>query len=185
MILEQLDHVVVGKIKRPHGLFGAVEVAPYTDYPERFKSRSKLNLAPPLSYGLLTVETATSIGKRLVVKFKEISTIDQAKELNGCLLQVPLGERVSLPEGAFWVEDILGLDVYLTDGELLGQVKEIIRTGGNDVYVVRPAQNKDQDKNDLLIPATKEIVKKVDLTNKRITVEPIPGLIPHRDENED
>jgi 16S rRNA processing protein RimM len=80
---------------------------------------------------------------------------------------------VSLPPDTFYVFELINLDVYTTGGEYLGIIQDVLKTGANDVYVVE-AQN---NKRPILIPALKQVVKEVDLKNKRLVVELLPGLL--------
>lgn len=170
--------IVVGKIKRARGLTGEMEVIPYTDFPQRFKPGLKLFLSPPHSYHRLTVDKADFRGKRLHLRFTEISTLEQAETLQGCLLSVTSEERAGLPENTFWVDEVIGMDVYLISGILVGKIKEIIRTGSNDVYVIEPTTDKTKRRHEILIPAIKDVVKKIDLEKKQMIIEPLPGLLP-------
>ena len=91
----------------------------------------------------------------------------------GSLLTVPLSERVKLPPDTYYLDQIIGLDVFTTAGECLGRVTEILQTGSNDVYVVRPTE---KGQKDLLLPALKSVVKKVDLQAGRMEVDLPRGL---------
>jgi 16S rRNA processing protein RimM len=70
-------------------------------------------------------------------------------------------------------DEIIGLAVVTTDGRELGKVSAIMKTGANDVYFVKPNASEDE----ILIPAIKQVVKKIDLKARIITIEPLPGLI--------
>ncbi len=66
------------------------------------------------------------------------------------------------------------MKVYTVDEEYLGQIKEILALGSNDVWVVKPAQ---AGRRDILLPYIGDVVKEVDLTNQRVTIELMEGLI--------
>lgn len=77
----------------------------------------------------------------------------------------------SLPAGQYFTADIIGLSVVTTAGEILGTVEDVFATGSNDVYVVRDRQR------EILIPAIKEVVKKIDPEQGVIVVDPMKGML--------
>ena len=76
-----------------------------------------------------------------------------------------------LPEGVYYIADLIGLDVYTEENEYLGKVDDIFNTGSNDVYVVK-ADNGMQK----LLPGIDEVIKKIDLESNKIIVNLIKGL---------
>lgn len=164
--------LAVGKVARLFGIRGQVEVIPLTDFPSRFSPGLKVFLSPPLAQTRsLTVESARLKKERIVIKFEEISTRSQADELKQKILQVPAKDTPSLPKDTYWHHQIIGLKVITVEGKLLGKVSDIYQTGGNDVYVVSKGENQ------ILIPATKGVVKQVDLKREKMVVKPPLGLI--------
>jgi 16S rRNA processing protein RimM len=87
-------------------------------------------------------------------------------------VQVPIEEATPLPEGSYYLFQLVGLEVITTEEEHLGTITEILETGANDVYVVRGDK-----KQEILIPAVADVVKAVDLEKGQIIVELIEGLI--------
>jgi 16S rRNA processing protein RimM len=163
--------ITVGKVKSPHGVYGEIKIVCLTDYPSRFQPGLQVLLSPPLEHSdRLTIEKVRWHRRSLLIKFKEISSRSEAEELKGRRLVVPREEAVELPADTFWIYEIIGLEVYTTAGQVVGRVIEVLRTGSNDVYVV-------EDDREYLIPATKEVVKQVDLKKGRLIIEPIPGLL--------
>ncbi|HZD59034.1 MAG TPA: ribosome maturation factor RimM [Anaerolineae bacterium] len=164
-------YLIVARVHRPHGLGGEVEASSLTDFPERFKRGAKLYPSPPI-IGLeyLIIEKVGQTPQGLLLKFEGIDSRSEAERVTGRNLMVPEEEAAELPEGEFWVHDIIGMEVYTTSGEFLGFVEDVLRTGSNDVYIVK-------DTKEFLIPATKEVVKDISIKNRKITIEPIPGLL--------
>ena len=77
-----------------------------------------------------------------------------------------------LPEGTYYISDLIGLEVYLEDnGKHLGTVDDVFNTKSNSVYVVRMENGELK-----YLPGIQDVIKKVDLDNKKITVTLIPGL---------
>jgi 16S rRNA processing protein RimM len=93
-------------------------------------------------------------------------------DLNGCYIRINRKDSVSLEENAYFIVDLINLDVVTTEGNSLGKVEDVFPTGSNDVYVV-----KDKLGKQILIPAISSVVKNVDLNKKVITVELLRGLV--------
>lgn len=160
------ERLIVGKIARPWGTRGQVKIEVLTDFPERFRSGVRLFIG---SHSYLC-EYVTRPPKSLILKLQGVESVEDALLLRDALLEVPTSEAEVLPEGTYYYYQILGLDVYTSKGEHLGQVADILATGSNDVYVVRGARG------EVLVPATPEVIVTVDLSSKHITIEPILGL---------
>ena len=111
-------------------------------------------------------------GDQLIVQLADVATPDEATALFGELLYIHRDDAARLPRGSYYEHDVGGLRVETTDGRALGEVAEILRTGANDVYVVLGALG------EVLIPAVRHVVKRVDVAAGRILVELIPGLLP-------
>jgi 16S rRNA processing protein RimM len=171
------EYLRVGRLVGTHGIRGEVRVLPDTDFPEeRFASgRTLLLKHPSLSKPLpLTVEKSRPHKKGLLVKFAEWSNINEAEPYKGGQLVVSIEDAVSVreEEGEFYFHQIIGCQVVTTDGRTFGQVKEILPLPANDVWVVRS----EKSKKELLLPYIEDVVKKVDLENREITIEWMEGL---------
>ncbi len=106
----------------------------------------------------------------LLIDFQGISDMNAAESLAGALLQVTREQLVKLPAGNYFIFDIIGLSVYTETSECLGKIEDVLQTGANDVYVVG------NDRQSILIPALKQVVRKIDLENSRMIVELPEGL---------
>jgi 16S rRNA processing protein RimM len=170
--------VTIGRINSIHGLRGEIKVAPESDHPDRLDSLPGLtvfvqkdSIREPYK---VTEASAHSFGWRL--KLAGVDSREQASRLVGGDLQVPRAKVLPLPEESFYIFDIIGLTVYTVEGELLGQVTDVLQPGANDVYVV-------QGERELLIPAIKQVVKSIDLDQRRMLVQPLPGLFDQDDDD--
>lgn len=164
------DRLVVGRIVKPHGIKGQVEIFPLTDSPQRFKPGAVFYLAPPMpDLPSVTLTDVRYKKDRIVARLDNIQDRDGAEALVGRELTWPSSESEK-PQGAHWLHEIIGCDVETVDGIRLGQVSEILRTGSNDVYVIK-------GQREYMIPAIKEVIQVVDPTNKLIIIKPIPGLL--------
>lgn len=156
--------ITIGKIVAPHGVRGDVRVIPLTDFPERFSQLQQVHLS---SGKILSVEAVRYHKKFVLIKIKGLDSINEVEQLRGQLIQVTREELFPLPEGHYYIFDIVGLTVYNTSQEKLGVITDVLQTGSNDVYVVDSP-----GKTPLLIPALKEVVQKIDLAAGRIIVKP-------------
>lgn len=106
------------------------------------------------------------------VKIQGIDSVEAADVLRGVVVAIPRAEAPPLPEGHYYVNQILGLRAVTTAGRDLGEVADVLVTGANDVYVVRGAMG------ELLIPAIRDVVVELDPTSGRLLIEPLPGMLP-------
>ena len=158
------NSVTIGKIVAPHGVRGDVRVVPLTDFPDRFLKLKEVLLDDGQ---VLTVQQAKFHKQFILLKFAGFDDMEAAERLRGKKIQVCREEAVSLPEGNYYIFDIIGLKVYTVDGEYLGTVTDVLQTGSNDVYVTeRPQEDKP-----LLIPALKKVVLNIDIKAGRMTVK--------------
>ena len=159
--------VVVGKIVGAWGVRGEVRVEPLTDFPSRFNKEAVLLLDER------PIRILASRKRRggFVLRLESIEDRDAAEALRGFDLSVPSTELESLPDGSFYYFQIIGLEVWTGESELLGTVTEIIPTGANDAYVVAAG-----DGGQVLVPAVEEVVREVDLAGGRMVVSLPEGL---------
>ncbi len=171
------EYLIVGRIVGTHGIRGEVRVQLSTDFPEvRFAPGSRLILLLPGKQMPVevTVEKSRPHKSVYLLKFQEWDNINQAEPFKKGLLAVTKENRVPVDEeeGEYYFYQIVGLTVMTTDGKEIGQVKEILTLPANDVWVVRSAETG----KEVLIPYISEIVKNVDLSQKRVTIEWMEGL---------
>jgi len=162
--------VIVGRVLRPHGLRGEMRVQPETDFPERLGTLGQAVLVTDERSEPVRVEAVRRVGEAVLVKVAGIDTPEAAEVWRGAALAVPRELAAPLPEGRHYVFEVLGLTVETEEGQRLGAVEEIIRTPGNDVYVVR-------GKREILIPAISSVVLRIDPAQGRIVIRPMPGLL--------
>ena len=153
--------VTIGRILGAHGVRGEIKVLPLTDFPERFLDMDRIDIFRPegkliASLSIRTIRLHEGKGLFLVGS-EDISDRDKAQALEGGLIMVDPSERVPLPEGNYWIEDIVGLAVVLSGtGEELGKVEDVLRTGVHDVYSLRTPEGDVR-----MIPAVREVVLRV------------------------
>ena len=160
--MEKDNKIIIGKIGAARGLAGEVKVTPLTDFTDRFDDLQSVNV----DNKILTIDYVKYIGNNLIIKFKNYETRESAQSLNGKLIKVDKSEAAPLAEGEFYTFDIIGLDVLDLEKNKLGVVTNVLKTGSNDVFVVQLA-----DGREMLIPALKVVVKKIDIPNKNILID--------------
>jgi 16S rRNA processing protein RimM len=165
------EFIAIGKILKTQGNRGAVKVLPLTDFPDRFKELKKINVSIKGGRLIMNIEEVMPHQKYIVVKFKEINDMNAAEGIKGGILEITRAELVPLPEGSYYIFDIVGLSVYGSGGEFFGEITEVIQTGANDVYIV------DTGGKPLLIPALRQVVKEIDLAGRRMVVDLPEGLM--------
>ena len=163
-----MEKIKIGKIVNAVGLKGEVKVYNYSDSEEVYERTPEIYAGDRL----LKVENVRMQKNMVILKLKGIDDIDTAETFRNRVLIVPREELGELPEGTYYICDLLGCEVFTVDGTLLGKIDDIIKTGSNDVYSVRSREGKQ-----ILIPVIDEVMRGVDIENKKITVEPLKGLI--------
>jgi len=172
--------LAVGQIIGVHGVRGEVKAAILTDDPRRFDALSRVLVGPdgaePVSYDL---EGYRLHQKWILIKLKGVDDRNKAETLRGQLIQVSLEEAMPLMAGEYYEHQIIGLEVWTTDGRNLGQVVEILYSPAHEVYVVHgtDAQSPKGDLREILIPAVANVVLRIDLEAGRLVVELPEGLL--------
>ena len=163
--------IPIGKVVGAHGLKGYLKIASYAESAASFSPGQQLVLRrkgkPVVTLG---IESARPHKRGILLALQGIASVDEAKEWIGYQLCI---SRTSLPEpeeGAYYWDQIIGLEVLTVDDRHLGRVAAIFPTGSNDVYVVR-----DADK-EVLVPAIDTVVVKIDLIRKVLRVDLPEGL---------
>ena len=169
--------IMVGRIVRPHGIRGDVKVVPLTDWPERFKTFRLLYLEKSdETSDWIKVEQAKVQQNHIILKLSGIDSRNKAEVLKDVGLYVREQDLPSLPEGHYYIHDLVGMHVRTVNGKDVGSIVNVIQTSAQDIYVV------DTGGKEILIPAVKMFVKHIDSKKREVLIDPIEGLI---DANED
>ena len=164
------EMITIGEVSKPHKRDGAVKVHILSDFPERFLDLKRVFLEKEPEIKRVFVEAVNLQKNFVIIKFKEVNTLDEAKKLMGFYLKLPMKEAVQLPKGHYYLHQLLGIDVFTDTDEYLGQLVEIITTGSNDIYMVQ------RDNHEILLPAIHQVVKTIDLDQGRMVVHLLEGL---------
>lgn len=156
------DHVIVGRVVSPWGLRGGVHVESHTDSETRFLTGGSLYLNGQVA----RILRSSVNGKRVSLEFDSITDRNKAESLVGTFITVPVKSIEKLPEDSYYHFQIIGIEVRTEFEERLGVVKQILRTGSNDVYLVRDGVGKET-----LVPALRSFILEIDTKGNRMVVK--------------
>lgn len=165
------DLLQVGVITTTHGVRGEVKVFPTTDDPARFKQLKHVILDTGNEKKELEIAGVKFFKNLVILKFKGIDDLNEAEQYRKKGLFVTRDHAVELSENEYFIADLIGLSVFTEEGETLGNIGDVLKTGANDVYVVRM-----EGQEDLLVPAIRDCIRRVDLKQGSMTVRLLPGL---------
>jgi 16S rRNA processing protein RimM len=167
------DLIIVARAVRTRGLKGELVADVLTDFPERFASLSELTgVGPGGQRTQLELENYWFQNDRMVLKFTGYDTIDSAKVLVGYEFGLPEAERVELSKDEYYDWELAGCSVENILGPVIGIVREVMRTGGVELLVLE-----DEKQREVLIPMAQSIVVSIDISNKKILIDPPEGLL--------
>ena len=162
----------VGVITQTHGIHGEVKVFPTTDDVNRFKKLKEVILETEKERLTMEIEGVKFFKQFVILKFKNFDSINDMEKYKRAKLLVPREKAVKLKKDEYFIADLIGMRVITEDGTLFGTLKNVLETGANDVYVVETAEEKE-----VLLPAIKECVLKIDMEESVITVHIMDGLL--------
>lgn len=162
----------VGVISSTHGVHGEVKVYPTTDDPRRFLKLKEVLLDTSKGYLTLQVEKVRFFKQMVIVKFKGYDTIEAIQMYRNRGLYVPREQAVPLEEDEYYVADLLGMEVYLEDGEIFGKIRDVMQTAANDVYVIASVNH-----GEVLVPAIADCIKNVSVEDNKMVIRLLDGLV--------
>ena len=166
------EFLEIGQIVNTFGIKGLVKVKPYTDDINRFDNLKNVYVETNKSKKQYEIEEVKYHKDMVLIKFKGIDKIEDAEMLRNAYLKVDRKDEPELQEGTYYIVDLLGLEVYSDEGNLLGKVDDIFNNGSTDIYVI-----KDELGKQLLLPAISDVIKQINLKEKKIVVHIINGLL--------
>ncbi len=161
----------VGVITQTHGIKGEVKVYPTTEDASRFDDLKKAYIDSKEGLIPVKINSVRYFKNLVILKFKGINDINEVEKYKKCPLLIDREDAIPLEEGEFFITDILGISVITDVEEELGNLVDVLKTGANDVYVVKNDEGKE-----ILIPAIKECILSTDLENKVMKVHLLEGL---------
>jgi 16S rRNA processing protein RimM len=171
------DFFLIAKIVSVVGKDGFLKILSYSDFPERFFSLDKVFIDFFGEKKLFLVEKVTSRSPKsgIFLKFKGFDTEKDARVLVGKNVFVDRNNLVKLPEGYFFIHDLIGSRVFRNEKKF-GVLRDVLVYPSNDVYVIE-----DTGGNEVLIPAVKDYIESFDPVKKILILKPGSGI--YEDEN--
>ena len=166
------EYFEVGQIVNTNGLKGLLKINPFTDDITRFERLKTIFIEHKKELLEFEIESVRYQKKQVLLKLKGIDTIEEAEKYREDYLKIKRNKEEKLPEDTYYIVDLIGLDIYTENGELLGKLDDVFSTGSNDVYVVKNSEGKQ-----ILLPAISDVIKNIDLEQKKIVVNLIEGLL--------
>ena len=165
------EFLEIGQIVNTFGIKGQLKVKPFTDDMERFEELKTVYICKKNEMKKVEIEDVKYNKQCVLLKVKGIEDLTEAEKYKGLFLKIDRKDAKKLPKDTYFIADILGLEVYTDEGELLGKVDDIFPTGANDVYVVKNELGKQ-----ILLPSIPEVIKEIDLEKGKVIVHLIEGL---------
>jgi 16S rRNA processing protein RimM len=166
-----MSRVTIGKIARVRGIKGEMVVVPLTDDPRRYFDLERVTISKEETTREFVIEKVRELRGKILLRLRQVENPEEAKKLVGGFVEVEKEQVVKLPAGRYFVFDLVGLEVFTTQGQRIGKIKEIISLPANDIYVIQG------DEKQYDIPALKTVVKKIDIQKGEMIIEPLEGLL--------
>lgn len=166
-----MDYIQIGKIINTQGIKGEIKVYPLTDNIYRFDELKKVYIGEGKT--LMYIENVWYKKEFIILKLEGYDNINEVLKFKNEYLYIDERDKVKLPRNSYFIFDIVGCNVLDNSKNSIGVVTEVIKNIGNDIYIVKNEYNN----KEYLIPAVKQFIKKIDIENKKIIIEPIKGLI--------
>ncbi len=167
-----LEYLKVGQIISTHGIKGELKIYPLTDDIKRFDKLKYIFLKNGSCYEKKDIEGIKYIKNMVIIKIKDIDNKEDANNLIDSYIYVNRENAVKLHEGTYFIADLIGMDVFSTDDNYLGKIVSVFPTGSNDIYEIK---NENEEKSHL-IPAIEDVIKMVDINNRKMIINILEGL---------
>lgn len=180
------DLFCVGKVVGFHGLNGCLKIRPTTNNPELLLDIEYVFCE--IEDGATercTIESITLDKKILYIILEEYGSRTDAEELLDAVFYAPRAQIRDLGNDEWWIDDLIGLDVYVVGGSRVGIISGIVGEQGELLEILRDhliedmdkVTEKDKEKATVLVPFVKQLVPTVDMQKKRVEIVDLPGLI--------
>lgn len=173
---QQQKMITIGKFIAPHGIKGEIKVYPYSDFLERCALLKEVTLEGQSGSEVRYVREARIYKNLWILRLEGCDSREDAALLTGLLLKIPPDQRIPLPEGSYYFDEIIGLRALDMDMKTIGTVREIIKTSGNDVYVVERTEIGTEEAKEILVPALHSVVKEINTKEGYMLLDLPEGL---------
>ncbi|HJD00183.1 ribosome maturation factor RimM [Candidatus Arthromitus sp. SFB-turkey] len=167
-----IKHFAIGKISKPHGVRGEINIIPFDEDLSIFNELNKVFLSSSdtdeSDLKEIEIDSIKFKNKKVVVKLSGCDTCNDAELLRNKFIRIAR-EDISLKDGDYFIADIKECNVYDDEGEFLGKISEVIQTKNNDVYWIKKTSFNDE----LLIPVLKSIIVDINIEQKKVIIKPV------------
>lgn len=157
------EWMLIGRVASPFGVHGEFRVELHTDFPDRFTSLRRVYLGSRRE--AFEIQRARRQGDQVLLKLKGVDAPEAVRALGRPDLYVPRQDATPLPEGRFYLDDVVGMEVVTEDGRRVGEVSDVLETGSNEVFVVG------RGREEILVPVIKDAVLRLDLEGRTIVID--------------
>lgn len=166
------EYLEIGQIVNTNGLKGMLKIKPFTDDITMFENLEIIYIQKGQELIAKNIEEVKYVKNMVLLKLEGIDNIEEAEKYRNMYIKIDKEDIGDIPEDSYLVVDMLKCNVYTEENELLGKMVDVLSTGSNDVYVVKTAEGKE-----ILLPAIRDVIKEIDIQNKKIIVNLMDGLI--------
>lgn len=166
------EYLEIGQIVNTSGLKGELKVNPLTDDITRFEDLETVYIQKHKDLVEFKIQGVKYNKNMVILKLEGIDNIDEAEKYRNFYIKINRKDAIELPDDSYFIVDILQCEVFTDANEHLGKVVDVFSTGSNDVYTVKTEEGKE-----ILLPAIEDVIKEVDIANKKIVVHILDGLI--------
>lgn len=166
-----MDFINIGKVANTHGIQGDIKVFPITDDIKRFELLDQVHIENNGKSSIVTIKSVKYFKNLVILKLKEINSMNEALLLKGGTIMIPMEEALPLEENENFIFELIGLEAREEGGSVLGKLTDVLQSGAHDVYVID-----DGSKHGLMVPATIEFIPEVNVEDGYLIVKLIEGL---------
>ena len=156
-----MQRLIIGEVLKPQGIRGELKVKTFTDFPEDVKAFGQVYIDDK-PYKILSFRVGND--GAAYVGLRGIADRNAAELFRGKKLEGDREDAPALEEGQYYIVDIIGLSCETEEGEILGKVTNVSNLS-SDIYTI------EKDGKNILFPAVKSVVKKVDIENGKLIVD--------------
>lgn len=170
----EMEKIRIGQIINVHGIKGGLKVRHLTDDLERFFDLDYLYIEDPKTKEVQKFEIDRVQPHKgfLILYLKGYGNINEVEHLKNRYLFIDTDQRKELEEDMYFIQDLIGLEVYSEKEGHIGVLKDVIQAGSNEVYVIRGGEY-----GEVMIPAAKEFIKDVNVAEGKMKVRLIEGML--------
>ena len=169
-----MEKIIIGKVVNVVGLKGEIKVYNYAEEKERYEDLDKVFIGKegkPNQAKEYAIENVRYKDHMVILKLQGIFDRNQAEAMRDLMVYMDADDLEELPEGVYYIRDILGFTCVSQDGEILGHLKDVLTNTPQKVYVIER-----EGKSDILVPGVDEFILNTDIEKQQITIKVIEGL---------